>query len=301
MNVTLRQLRVLLAIARVKSFTKTGASIGMTQSAVSHSVRELETELGLKLFDRTTREVEMTDTGKRLAAVLEPLLDELDDILKNAHSIGEQLQGKVRIATSPTISAGLMPHCISECGERYPDIQLILWDRVQSHVLESVRNGEVDFGVIVEPKSSIEYHCEPILTEPFCLVCRQDHPFAKGRTVKWSSLAGQNLVLLDHASGSRQLIDRALRSQKIECNVVQELGHSTTVFQMVSAGIGVSILPLLAMPAPEASGIVMRLLTPKVNRNIMLARRRNRSLTPVAETAWQLIAAIARRRAASSS
>lgn len=296
MNVTLRQLKVLLAIARVKSFTKTGASIGMTQSAVSHSVRELEAELGLKLFDRTTREVELTDNGKRLAAVLEPLLDELDEVLKNAHSIGEQLQGKVRIATSPTISASLMPQCISECGVRYPDIQLILWDRVQNQVLDSVRNGEVDFGVIVEPKSTVEYHCESILTEPFCLVCRQDHPFAKSRTVRWSSLATQNLVLLDHASGSRQLIDRALSMQNIHCNVVQELGHSTTVFQMISAGIGVSILPLLAMPVPEASQLVVRPLTPKVNRTIMLARRKNRSLTPVAEKAWQLIAAIARDR-----
>lgn len=296
MNVTLRQLRVLLAIARAKSFTRTGGTIGLTQSAVSHSVRELENELGIRLFDRTTREVELTEAGKRLAAVLEPLIDELDRVLLTAHSAGEELKGRVRVATSPTISANLMPFCISECSKRYPDIQLVLHDKVQKLVLDSVRHGEVDFGVIVEPKSDADLSCEPIMREPFYVICRPDHAFARSKTVRWSRLDGESLVLLDHASGSRQLIDQALASQNIECNVAQELGHSTTVFQMIAAGIGIGILPLLSMPVPEPSRLVVRLLTPKINRTIMLARRKNRSLSPVAETVWALIAEVAQRR-----
>lgn len=296
MNVTLRQLRVLLAIARAKSFTKTGATIGLTQSAVSHSVRELEDELEIKLFDRTTREVELTDAGKRLAAVLEPLIDELDRVLLSAHSAGEQMKGKVRVASSPTISANLMPFCISACGRRYPDIHLVLHDRVQKLVLDSVVHGEVDFGVIVEPKSHHDLYCEPIMTEPFYVICRPGHPFAASKTVKWARLNGEDLVLLDHASGSRQLIDHALASQNVECNVAQELGHSTTVFQMIAAGIGIGILPLLSLPVPEPSRLVVRLLTPKINRTIMLARRKNRSLSPLAETVWKLIAEVARER-----
>jgi DNA-binding transcriptional LysR family regulator len=300
MNVTLRQLRVLLEVARARSFTRTGGSIGLTQSAVSHSVRELETELGVKLFDRTTREVELTDAGKRLTAVLTPLLDELDRLLHTAQSHGEQLRGKVRVATSPTISANLMPACISECSRRHPDVHLLLRDQVQSLVMESVRQGEVDFGVVVEPKSRLDLACEPIMTDPFCLVCRADHPFAAKKSVRWTSLSEQNLVLLDHASGSRQLIDQALATHAVRSNVVQELGHPTTVFQMIAAGIGIAVLPMLAMPAPEASGLVVRALTPRIDRTIILARRKNRSLSPLAETVWQLIAEIARDRKPSS-
>jgi DNA-binding transcriptional LysR family regulator len=296
MNVTLRQLEVLLAIARFKSFTKTGESVGLTQSAVSHSVRELESELALKLFDRTTREVELTDTGKRLAAALEPVLEELEDILRAARGAGEQLRGKVRVASSPTMSSNLMPFCISECSKTYPDIHLILRDQVQSLVLDSVLHGEVDFGVIVEPKSTFDLSCEPIMTDPFCLVCRKDHPLAKNKTVRWNRLAGEDLVLLDQASGSRQLIDRAFVSQNIDCRVVQEVGHAMTVFQLISAGIGIAVMPMLAMPVPESSGLVARPLTPKVTRTIMLARRKNRSLSPAAKTVWQLIAEIAQKR-----
>lgn len=296
MNVTLRQIKVLLELGRVKSFTKTGGMIGLTQSAVSRSVRELESELGVVLFDRNTREVELTDIGRRLAAVLEPLVDELDRVLATAHNAAEQLQGKVRVATSPTISANLMPFCISECNRQFPDIQLILHDKVQRLVMDSVRHGEVDFGVIVEPKSPDEFSYEPIMREPFYVICRPEHPFARSKTVRWTKLDGQQIVLLDHASGSRQVIDEALESQGIRCVVAQELGHSTTVFQMVSAGIGIGILPLLSMPVPESSKLVARLLIPKVNRTIMLARRKNRSLSPVAETVWNLIADVAKRR-----
>src|SRR5690606_24896034 len=111
-NVTLRQLRVLLAVARFRSFTRTGDVVGLTQSAVSHSIRELENELGLRLFDRTTREVALSPSGERLAAALGPLIDELDRVLLSAQSTAEQMKGKVRVATSPTISANLMPACI---------------------------------------------------------------------------------------------------------------------------------------------------------------------------------------------
>ncbi len=296
MNVTLRQLRVLLSVARTRSFTRSGDAVGLTQSAVSHSVRDLEAVLGLKLFDRSTREVELTEGGKRLAAVLAPLLDELDRVLQSAHTLGEQMRGKVRVATSPTISANLMPLCISECNRLYPEIRLVLHDKVQNLVLDSVRHGEVDFGVIVEPKSAHDLACEPVMSEPFCLVCRHDHPLAASTTVRWTRLNGEKLVLLDHASGSRQLIDRALAAQQVECEVAQELGHPTTVFQMIAAGIGIGILPMLAIPGLALAELTVRPLTPKVNRTIMLARRKNRSLSPVAETVWRLVATLARER-----
>src|SRR2546428_9206555 len=99
MNVTLRQLNVFLTLAQVKSFTRAGDTIGLTQSAVSRCLRELESELGLKLIDRTTREVDLTDTGKRLAASIEHLLEELNGALAAVHGVGEQRQGKVRVAT----------------------------------------------------------------------------------------------------------------------------------------------------------------------------------------------------------
>jgi len=293
MNISLRQLRTFLAVAKHHSFSRAGDAIGLSQPAVSHALRELEGELGLKLFDRTTREVTLTEAGHGLAGSLERLLDELEECLTETRQLGETRQGRVRVAASPTISANLMPACIARAAERYPKLSLMLRDQVQQLVLASVRNGEVDFGVIIDPLGADDLVCETILQEPFCLVCRADHRFAAADTVAWTELAGEPLVLLDYASGSRPLIDRAMAEQGVKAQVAQELGHSTTVYRMVEAGIGISVLPILALPLPEASDLVVRPLAPSVERSLMLVRRKNRSLSPLAETVWALIRDVA--------
>ncbi|MGP0915434.1 LysR family transcriptional regulator [Serratia sp. CY70267] len=294
MNYSLKQLRVFVAIARHGSFSRAGEAIGLTQSAVSHSVKELEAEVGVRLLDRTTREVVLTDAGLRLANRVERLLDELQAALLDARSFGVQRSGTVRVATSQTISAHLMPQCIAAGEREYPEIRIMLRDQAQQQVLHSVRNAEVDFGIVVDPVQAVDLECEAVLHEPFLLLCRDDHPFAAQQEVRWSALNGCRLVLQDYASGSRPLIDSALRQQDVEAQVVQEIGHPATLFPMVAEGIGISIFPALALPLPEGGRLRVRRLVPEINRALMLVRRKNRSLTPAAEAIWQ----VARQQAA---
>ncbi|ENL8547164.1 TPA: LysR family transcriptional regulator [Serratia marcescens] len=288
MNYSLKQLRVFVAIARHGSFSRAGEAIGLTQSAVSHSVKELEAEVGVRLLDRTTREVALTDAGLRLANRVERLLDELQAALLDARSFGVQRSGTVRVATSQTISAHLMPQCIAAGEREYPEIRIMLRDQAQQQVLHSVRNAEVDFGIVVDPVQAVDLECEAVLHEPFLLLCRDDHPFAAQQAVRWSALNGCRLVLQDYASGSRPLIDSALRQQGVEAQVVQEIGHPATLFPMVAEGIGISIFPALALPLPEGGRLRVRRLVPEINRALMLVRRKNRSLTPAAEAIWQV-------------
>ncbi|MGS4317595.1 LysR family transcriptional regulator [Serratia marcescens] len=294
MNYSLKQLRVFVAVARHGSFSRAGEAIGLTQSAVSHSVKELEAEAGVRLLDRTTREVVLTDAGLRLANRVERLLDELQAALLDARSFGVQRSGTVRVATSQTISAHLMPQCIAAGEREYPEIRIMLRDQAQQQVLHSVRNAEVDFGIVVDPVQAVDLECEAVLHEPFLLLCRDDHPFAAQQEVRWSALNGCRLVLQDYASGSRPLIDSALRQQGVEAQVVQEMGHPATLFPMVAEGIGISIFPALALPLPEGGRLRVRRLVPEINRALMLVRRKNRSLTPAAEAIWQ----VARQQAA---
>ncbi|MBH3161474.1 LysR family transcriptional regulator [Serratia marcescens] len=294
MNYSLKQLRVFVAVTRHGSFSRAGEAIGLTQSAVSHSVKELEAEVGVRLLDRTTREVVLTDAGLRLANRVERLLDELQAALLDARSFGVQRSGTVRVATSQTISAHLMPQCIAAGEREYPEIRIMLRDQAQQQVLHSVRNAEVDFGIVVDPVQAVDLECEAVLHEPFLLLCRDDHPFAAQQEVRWSALNGCRLVLQDYASGSRPLIDSALRQQGVEAQVVQEIGHPATLFPMVAEGIGISIFPALALPLPEGGRLRVRRLVPEINRALMLVRRKNRSLTPAAEVIWQ----VARQQAA---
>lgn len=287
MNYTLRQLRTFVAVAHYGGFSLAGQAIGLSQSAVSHSIKELEAEIGVRLLDRTTREVQLTEAGKQLASRMAPLLEEINTTLLDIRSYGEQRSGTVRIAASQTISAHLMPQCLASSQQHFPDIKVILHDRVQQWVLQSVRNAEVDFGIVIGPLSNADFDCLAILDEPFLLLCRDDDPLAQVEQAQWSMLSGRTMVLQDYASGSRVLIDAAMREQSIKVDVVQEIGHPATLFPMVEAGIGISILPALALPLPAGRALTVRRLYPEINRSLTLIKRKNRSLTPAGEAIWQ--------------
>ncbi|HXZ10048.1 MAG TPA: LysR substrate-binding domain-containing protein [Paraburkholderia sp.] len=289
MNVTLRQLRVFIEVARLQSFSRAGDEIGLTQSAVSRCVRELEAEIGLKLIDRTTREVQLTDVGDNLIASVSRLLNDLDDALREIREIGEQRRGRVVVAASPTVACRLMPQVIASCGQHFPYVTLGLRDDVQSDVVRKVKSGEVDFGVIIGPLAADDLTSESLMTDSFCVVSREEHPLASRAQVAWADLEGERLVMLDYASGSRPIIDAVMAQHGVTAIVAQELGHSATVFGLVEAGVGISVLPWLSLPVPAGSSLVARPLVPRAERTVELVRRRDRSLSPAAEAVWGLI------------
>lgn len=289
MNYSLRQLRVFVTVAHARSFSRAGDIIGLSQSAVSHSVKELELQTGVRLLDRTTREVVLTEAGQQLAARLERLLDELNNTLREAGRVGQQLSGTVRVAASQTISAHLMPQCIARSNRLYPEIDFVLHDRPQQWVLESIRHGEVDFGIVIDPGPVSDLQCEEILQEPFFLLCRHDHVWATQQSVPWSALQNARLVVQDYASGSRPLIDAALIQFGIAATIVQEIGHPATLFPMVEAGIGISVMPALALPLPQGSQLCVKRLEPEIQRKIMLVQRKNRSISGAAQALWDVV------------
>jgi DNA-binding transcriptional LysR family regulator len=295
LNVTLRQLRVFIEVARLQSFSRAGDEIGLTQSAVSRCVRELEAEIGLKLVDRTTREVQLTDVGTNLVGSVSRLLSDLDEALREIRDLGQQRRGRVVVAASPTVACRLMPFVISACVREFPLISLGLRDALQSDVVRKVKSGEVDFGVAIGPYANDDLYSEVVMIDSFCAVLRRDHPLAVGAEVPWEALSGERLVMLDHASGSRPIIDTVLREHGVLADVVQELGHSATVFGLVEAGVGISVLPWLALPLPAKSSLVALPLVPRIERTVELVRRRERSLSPAAESVWALVAGLPKR------
>lgn len=298
MNVTLHQLRIFLAVVDARHFRIAAERLHLTQPAVSRHIAELERQLGTRLFDRNTRAVTITAAGERLAGALDRLLDELDTVLAQTRSESEGLHGTVRVAAGPTPSAELMPQCIARCACNFPDINLLSRDRIQVEVIDAVRAGEVDFGLAIDPPHSRELYIETILHDPFVLVCHRDHPLARLRRVPWQRLAGEALVLLDHSSGSRRLIDAALAERGIEVRIVQQTGHTHTAFRMVEAGLGSSIS--VGLSAPRSPQLVTRTLMPVVRRAFTLVRRRNHSLSPAAAHVWDLLRELAPQREATA-
>lgn len=298
--ISLRQLKVFLAVAQARNFSRAGETVGLSQPAVSRAVHELERQLDLRLFDRTTREVVLTEAGQMLAQMLPRWLDELDNTLLELRHWASARRGKVRVASAPTLSAALMPLCLALSAEREPGLEVVLLDRVQQEVLSSILSGEVDFGVVVEPDAQVarETECETILHDPFVIVAPAGHPLVR-QPARWTDLSDQQLILLDYVSGSRRLIDAALQRHGVASRIVQEVGHPTTGFELVRAGLGVSIMPGLAIPESGLPGLAAQPLIPRIERAIMLAHRRNRQPSPLAQCLWRLIreggAEVARR------
>jgi DNA-binding transcriptional LysR family regulator len=141
---------------------------------------------------------------------------------------------------------------LAQCAQQFPHIRPVLHDQVQRLNVDSVRSGEVDFGIVVEPGVVDDLECQPLLDDGFWLICRDDHPLA-ALSGAMAATGRLPLVLLDYSSGSRPVIDRILASQGVHCPVAQQLGHSSSVFQMVQAGIGISVSPGLALPLPAGA------------------------------------------------
>ena len=285
MNVSMRQLRAFLAVASHRHFRRAADALHLTQPAVSRLIADLEAELDVRLFDRSTREVVPTEAGRYLEQAASRVLDELDGVLAQVRTQSDPLRGRVRLAAVPTLAAGLVPGCIALCATTHPAIEIILRDQSQAQVLDAVRGGEVDFGLTVEPATPEAFDVETILRDPFRVVCRADHPFATKRHVAWKALEHEPLILLDHASGSRRLIDTAFASRGIPIRVALEVGHPHTAFRMVEAGLGVTVTPALSLDALRP-GLVAVNLSPEVYREVTLIRRRARSLSPPAQTVW---------------
>ena len=291
MNINLRQLRTFLAVAQQRHFHRAAERLHLSQPAVSRHIADLEAELGVRLFDRSTREVIPTEAGRYLESAIERVLDELEGVLDHVHSEGERRHGKIHIASVPTLSASLMPLCIADCARTYPELVIQLHDQAQTLVLDSVRGGEVDFGIAIEPPEAGDFDAEVIMRDPFCLACRPDHPLARHKSVPWKKLQGQALVLLDYSSGSRRLIDQALQKHGVQARVVQQTGHTHTAFRMVEAGLGVTVTPRLSSPPPT---LAVRPMTPVEQRAVTLIRRRQRSLSPLAALVWNRLRELAR-------
>ena len=288
MNVGLRQLKVFLAVAKHGSFSRAAEDIGTSQSAVSLAIRHVETELGVRLLDRTTRQVRLTSVGETLVATGARLLNELDTVLRELRDIGVQHRGTVAMACVPSIARGLMPKCIEHCTAKWPNVSFAIEDVAAREVIQKAVRGEIEFGISsgLIPEADLEVH--KLMSDPFLLVCRRDDAFAERRSVSWSQLGGRRLVMLNNTSGSRQQIVDTLARLEIQANIVLELAQPSSVLGMVEAGLGMAVMPEMVAPYKSHPALTTRPLTrPLASRDILLFKRKDRSLSPAAQVVWQ--------------
>jgi DNA-binding transcriptional LysR family regulator len=289
MNISLPQLKAFAAVARQKSFTRAAAELGLTQSAISRSVRELEEEIDQRLFDRTTRQVELTDAGQHLSQRICHLIEEVEQTLRESHGASRPCQGLVQIASDPVLSSMSVPAWLAGCRKAWPAIAIQLKDRSQDSVLQSVRSGEVDFGIATDPQSGDDLYCEPLCIDAYHAVLPAQHPLASRESIGWGDLCDANVLTLDQQCGMQPAVEKALSSYHVRAGSLQLLGHFAAVFGMVALGLGIGVVPSRAQAGGLNPAAVMRPLRPQVTSTVMLVRRKSRSLKPNAAAIWDAL------------
>jgi DNA-binding transcriptional LysR family regulator len=282
-SVSLHQLRLFVTLARHRSFTRAGDQFGITQSAVSRGIRELEDEIALRLFDRTTRQVALTETGRRLLARIAPLVEELEATLR-PRDCSEP--GVVNLACCGGLTASVLPSMLASCHEALPDITVVVSDRPQSAVLQLVRSGEADLGIVVSPDNLEELTAEPLFADGLAAVVSASHRLGSSASIEWPQLRGQPLLLLDDDTGSLAAIESALALHAVTGAVRQRLSQPAAIARMAEANLGIGLLPMHARAAYGTPSIRFIPMTPDVLRTIMLVRRRSRAFRASAASVW---------------
>lgn len=230
----LRHLRYFMALAEELNFTRAAAKVHVTQSTLSHQIKQLENEIGQLLFEREGRRVVMTGAGESLLLRLGNVLRTIDDSVRAAKSVGAPLSGTLHVGTTPTFNASLMPGCLAAFLERQRSVQVIVTEALAASVEAEIAGGRIDVGIGYMPTRRNDLSFEPLYIEEMVLVVQARHPLAARRRVRLAELHHQPLVLNTQASVTRQMLDERLASVNAEPIVVAEIDAIQPMLDLVA-------------------------------------------------------------------
>ncbi|MBX4892960.1 LysR family transcriptional regulator [Rhizobium bangladeshense] len=294
MTVSLRQIEAFLAVAAQGTFTKAAELLHVAQPALSQLVRELELTLGVRLLDRTTRRVELTEAGREFQGAAIKIMEDLHVAIDNAGQLAERKRGRIVIAVPPLLAAVMLPPAIQELHNAYPGLKVVIMDARNDIIVDAVRSGQVDCGV--GTFSTLEGNIErsALARDELMLFCPPTSRFSSSSSVDWVQLSGEPLITLTRDSGIRLLVDIGFETAQIEMKPAYEVTQITTALALVRAGLGVAVLPTYARAVSDAQ-ILTRRLEPSISRDIVMIRPGGRSMSPALATFEMVLRRHARR------
>lgn len=289
----LRDLQYLVALAEHRHFGRAAEASFVSQPTLSTQIRKLEDELGVALVERTPRKVLLTETGGEIARRARGVLSQIDEIKSIAQRTRDPESGTIRLGIFPTLGPYLLPHVVPPFRARFPRLELLLREEKTEQVLHMLREGTLDAGILALPVHDESLHVEFLFKEPFVLAVPSGHALAGHAPLRMDDLSDQNLLLLEDG--------HCLRDQALEVCHMAGAGEKTgfratsleTLRQMVSANVGITLLPALAVQAPVAQSPNVDLIAfadPAPSRRIAMLWRKSSAMTPF----FEALAAIVR-------
>jgi LysR family hydrogen peroxide-inducible transcriptional activator len=282
----LRDLAYLVALAEHRHFGRAAEASFVSQPTLSTQIRKLEDELGVALVERTPRRVLLTETGREIARRARGVLSEIDEIKALAQRTRDPESGTIRLGIFPTLGPYLLPHVVPRLRTRFPRLELLLREEKTEQILHMLREGQLDAGILALPQHDDSLHTEFLFEEPFVLAVPSGHALGERDCLRMDDLADQNLLLLEDG--------HCLRDQALEvCHLAGASEKSgfratslETLRQMVSANVGITLLPTLAVKPPMPQSPNVRLIEfaePAPSRRIAMLWRKSSAMTPFFE------------------
>jgi len=282
----LRDLSYLVALAEYRHFGRAAEASFVSQPTLSTQIRKLEDELGVALVERTPRKVLLTETGREIARRARGVLSQIDEIKSIAQRTRDPESGTIRLGIFPTLGPYLLPHVVPRLRQRFPRLELLLREEKTEQVLHMLRDGTLDAGILALPVHDDSLHTEFLFEEPFVLAVPGGHPLASRARLRMEDLSDQDLLLLEDG--------HCLRDQALEVCHLAGAGEKSgfratsleTLRQMVSANVGITLLPALAVKPPVAQSPNVQLVefeAPAPSRRIAMLWRKSSAMTPFFE------------------
>jgi len=256
----LKDLKYLVALADTGHFGKAAARSFVSQPTLSAQLKKLEDYLGVKLVERQPKNVQLTDVGKQVVIRARRMLEDGEEIVALARSNTDPLAGKLKVALIPTIGPYLLPRIMPKIRKALPQLGLMLYEYQTEPLLKRLRDGEIDVGIIALPVAQDGLESAELYEEAFTVALPTNHPLSERATIKPADLKGHTLLLLEDGHCMR---DQALEvCSRVDVREAEDYRATSleTLRQMVVAGLGITLLPELAVEAPFGSqrGLAIR-------------------------------------------
>jgi DNA-binding transcriptional LysR family regulator len=284
MNITSRQLKAFLLTARHQSFSRAAEQLFITQSGMSVLIRELEEQLGFRLFDRTTRRVTLTEYGNRFLPIADRNLLELEAAAANIGRSASSASTVLSLGATPLLAAEFVPPAIAEYSARHPDFHIRLHDAHGFQLVEMVQSGEIDVALTAFSQSAPGVRRIPLLQFSMMLIRPADHAVSPGSAVRWADIVDKRLIGCAPDNPLQQLADQHLQRAGRRAPPDAVCNYVETQIAMVEAGAGIAVMPTFAAPACRKRRISLHpLVEPVATAHLNSLVNRGRKLSAAAE------------------
>jgi DNA-binding transcriptional LysR family regulator len=279
--VSVRQIQCFKAVVELGNFSRAAERLHTSQAGVSHAIRDLEQLLGTRLFDRTTRRVELTEAGRVFAAGALPGLSEIERSVDAVRDLGQLRTGLVRIAAPPLLGATVLPRLLRTAQQDFPALRIRIEDVGADAVVTKVRSGLCDLGVGTFAQDEDGIETLHVLRDRLMLFIRADDPLSARTEFTWRMLRDVPIIALTRESNIRLLAELGFQSAELHFRPHLDVHQIHTALALVENGSGAAILPTYAYAALNGRSIVARpMIEPSISRDVSIITARERAPSP---------------------